>query len=70
MENGYVEKYIPKKTTLSDGILANLRPPNNSNMPKVSIVKWSQNKTLGPEVSFLAYPNFWKISVFNANFKS
>ena len=43
MKNGYVKKYISKKT-ISDGILANMRPLNNSNMPKVSIVKWSQNK--------------------------
>ena len=34
-------KYFQK--TLSTGILSNPRPLFNSNMEKVSIVKWSQN---------------------------
>ena len=45
------------------GILANLRPLYNSNMLKVSIVKWSQNKIFVAEVTFLAYPIFWNIAV-------
>ena len=39
MENGAVKKY-PQKT-LSDGPNANLRPLHNSNLAKVSIVRWS-----------------------------
>ena len=40
MGNGAFQKY-PKKT-LSDSPNANLRPLHNSNVAKVSIVKWSQ----------------------------
>ena len=64
MENAYVEEKNCKKE-LYDGILANPGPLYNINMPKLSFVKWSQNKIF---VSFLAYQNFWKIAVFNANF--
>ena len=57
MENGCVEKNISKKA-LYDGILANLRPLYNSNMPKVSIVKWSQNKIFVAGRVISGLPNF------------
>ena len=42
MANGSKHK-ISLKKTLYDGSFANLRPLYNSNMAKVSIVKWSWN---------------------------
>ena len=56
METGYVEK-ISKKT-LSDEILANLRPLYNSNMLKVSIVKWSRNKIFVAGSDISGVPNY------------
>ena len=41
MENGPKTK-ISKKNALFDGFFVNPRPLHNSNMAKVSIVKWSQ----------------------------
>ena len=35
-----LKKYL--KNALSDGFFVNLRPLHNSNMAKLSIVKWSQ----------------------------
>ena len=59
------------KNALSDGILANLRPLDNSNMQKVSIAKRSQNKILVAGSVISGIPIFFgKIAVFNANFKS
>ena len=48
-------KKISKKA-LSGGILANPRPLYNSNVAKVSIVKWSKNWMFVDGNPFLAYP--------------
>ena len=59
---------ISAKKNVSDVCFANSRPLHNSNVAKVFIVKLFQKWIFGPKVSFLAYPIFWKIAVFNANF--
>ena len=64
MENGYVEKNISKKA-LSDRILANLRTLYNSNIPKVSLVKWSQNKIFVAGSVISGIPKLKKKSVFS-----
>ena len=52
-----LKKYLKKKV-LSDGILANLRPLYISNMPKVSIVKWSQNWIFVARSAISGIPKF------------
>ena len=64
-----LKKNISKKS-LSDGILANLRPLYNSNKPKVSIVKWSQNKNFVTQSVISGIPKFLESCRFNTNFKS
>ena len=61
-------KKYPQKT-LSDGFFSNPRPLHNSNVAKVSIESGLGIGLLWPKVSFLAYPNFWKIAVLNVILK-
>ena len=49
------------KKKLSDGILAVLRPLYNSNMAKVSIVKWSHNLIFVDGNPFFDYPMILKL---------
>ena len=69
MENGPKINNI-SKNALFEGFFVIPRPLYNSNMPKVSIVKWSQNMFLLTEVPFLAHQNILKIAVFNKISKS
>ena len=67
MENGCVEKNIFKKA-LKDGISANLRQLYNSNMPKVSIVKRSQNNIFVARSVLSGILNFLENFRFYCNF--
>ena len=49
--------------TLSDGIQANLRPLKNSNMAKVSIVKWCHNWIFVGGNTFFGLPFDFKINL-------
>ena len=61
-------KNISKKA-LSDGILANPRPLYNSNVAKVSIVKWSQNWTFLDRKHFFGLPYDLKFALKTAIFQ-
>ena len=60
-------KNISKKAH-SDKILANLRPLYNSNMPKVSIVKWSQKKIFVAGSVISGIPKFLENYCFQYKF--
>ena len=59
---------MPKKT-LSDGILAIMRPLYNSNMAKVSIVKWSQKLIFVDGTPFFRPTPDFEIALKTAIFK-
>ena len=67
MENLYFEKISQK--ALSDGVLANLRPLYNSNMSKVSIVKWSQNRIFVAGRVISGIPKFLENCGFQCKFE-
>ena len=60
-------KYLKK--SLSDGILAKLRPLYNNNVAKVSIVKWPQSGIFVVESVISGIPNILKNLGFQCNFK-
>ena len=68
MENGPKIKNI-SKNALFDGFLDNPRPLYDSNMAKVSIVKWSQkwNFVYGSVISGI--PKYFENCGFQCNFK-
>ena len=68
MENGPKIKNI-SKIALFDGFLDNPRPLYNSNMAKVSIVKWSQKWIFADEFPFLGPTPDFEIALKPAIFK-
>ena len=65
MENLSLKK-IFKKKALSVGILANPRPLYNSNVAKVSIVKWSQKWIFVDGNAFFGLPYDFQITLKTA----
>ena len=57
-----LEKFLKK--ALFNAILANLKP-KNSNVENYLLKSGLRIGFLWPKVSFLAYPNIWKISIFD-----
>ena len=62
-------KNISPKKALSDGFFGNLRPLYNSNMAKVSIVKWSQNWIFVDGTPFFGPTPDFEIALKTAIFK-
>ena len=56
------------KISLFDDFLANPRPLYNSNMAKVSVVKWSQNWIIVAGSVISGIPNFLENCRFQCNF--
>ena len=56
IENGFKEKYISEKKNFLMILSANLRPLYNSNVAKVSVVKWSQNLIFVDANAFFGLP--------------
>ena len=63
MGNGPKKIYIPKKP-FYDGPSAILRPLCNINMPKVPIVKWSQNLNFVARSVISGVPNIMEMHAF------
>ena len=53
-------KTVIIKKALSDGPSVNMRPLFNSNMTKVSVLKWSQNCTRTIRIGVVGIPKFLK----------
>ena len=68
MENGPKIKNI-SKNALFDGFLDNPRPLYNSNMAKVSIVKWSQKWIFVYGSAISGIPKYFENCRFQCNFK-
>ena len=69
MENVPKIKKNISKNALFDRILVNPRPLCNSNMAKVSIVKWSQNMIFVDGSAISGTPEYFENCRFQGNFK-